>query len=554
MRPLILIFIILTSSILSGCNEILQTGIINIQSQGKPTIDSVKIDDGQLIVSGKNLQSITSAKVEGDASHTFSIESKKQDELILTAKSAFAFVVGGTFNLIISSAQGAATFPLTFELQNGQVTAAKLNHMGATVSQVLRFNGSSWMPGNINTSLTYTGVYNASTNTPDVVALGGPAGTYYIVTVAGSQNLGSGLEAFSIGDWVIFDGFTWDRIPVGNSTVSSFNGRTGVVVPLANDYTWSMLAKTSGKLTGSKVSDIQDVNVTGIQDGHVLKWDQASSKWIAAPDNASGSAPGSINGSQLAAGSVDSTKISDGSIVDADISGSAGIAQSKIANLTTSLAGKEPVIAGGTTATYFRGDKTWQTLSTSVVPEGANLYFLDSRVRAALLSGYTMGSATPIAATDTLIEALGKLEAQIVANPGHWTKTGSDLTYAGGNVGIGSSATPRGKLDVNGTILAKPAVANASTTIDFNSGNLQYTSANCGAFALHNMKDGGTYSFLVQGATSTTCSFTAFSDAGTTALSVRLPPDHAATTASKYTLYSFIVFGNTVVVAWVPGY
>jgi hypothetical protein len=35
------------------------------------------------------------------------------------------------------------------------------------------------------------------------------------------------------------------------------------------------------------------------------------------------------------------------------------INESDVTNLTTDLAGKEPVIAGGTTAQYWRGDKTW---------------------------------------------------------------------------------------------------------------------------------------------------------------------------------------------------
>ncbi|MBM4252049.1 MAG: hypothetical protein FJ146_08770 [Deltaproteobacteria bacterium] len=49
------------------------------------------------------------------------------------------------------------------------------------------------------------------------------------------------------------------------------------------------------------------------------------------------------------------------------------------------LATKEGVIAAGTTAQYWRGDKSWQTLSTAVVPEsGTNLYYTEARARAAL--------------------------------------------------------------------------------------------------------------------------------------------------------------------------
>ena len=45
---------------------------------------------------------------------------------------------------------------------------------------------------------------------------------------------------------------------------------------------------------------------------------------------------------------------------------------------------KEPAIAAGTTAQYWRGDKSWRTLDTSVVPENGNLYYLNSRVYSAL--------------------------------------------------------------------------------------------------------------------------------------------------------------------------
>jgi hypothetical protein len=166
-----------------------------------------------------------------------------------------------------------------------------------------------------------------------------------------------------------------------------------------------------------------------------------------------GDLTGSISNAQIASGVVGSAEIADGSIVNADVATTAAIAQSKIANLTTDLAAKEPIIAAGTTAQYWRGDKTWQVLNTSVVPEGTNLYFLDSRVRAAIMSGYAVGSAVPVAATDTLLEALGKLEGQIIANDaafdatGQWSKNGSDIYFNTGNVGIGTT-TPSAALQI----------------------------------------------------------------------------------------------------------
>ncbi len=56
----------------------------------------------------------------------------------------------------------------------------------------------------------------------------------------------------------------------------------------------------------------------------------------------------------------------------------------------------EPVITAGTTAQYWRGDKTWQTLNTAGVPELTNLYYTDARARAAisLTTTGSSGSAT----------------------------------------------------------------------------------------------------------------------------------------------------------------
>lgn len=89
-------------------------------------------------------------------------------------------------------------------------------------------------------------------------------------------------------------------------------------------------------------------------------------------------------GSLASLSAVGAAEISDNSIADADISSSAAIAQSKISGLSTSLAGKEPSITAGTTAQYFRGDKSWQTLNTTAVAEGTSLYYTDTRARAAL--------------------------------------------------------------------------------------------------------------------------------------------------------------------------
>jgi hypothetical protein len=48
----------------------------------------------------------------------------------------------------------------------------------------------------------------------------------------------------------------------------------------------------------------------------------------------------------------------------------------------TTFNNKENAITAGTTAQYFRGDKTFQTLNTAAVPELTNLYYTEARVNA----------------------------------------------------------------------------------------------------------------------------------------------------------------------------
>lgn len=79
----------------------------------------------------------------------------------------------------------------------------------------------------------------------------------------------------------------------------------------------------------------------------------------------------------------------------------------------TALNGKEPTISAGTTAQYYRGDKTWQTLNTANVPELTNLYFTNARAIGAVLTGYVSSSGA-ISATDSVLQAIQKLNGNII--------------------------------------------------------------------------------------------------------------------------------------------
>lgn len=76
-----------------------------------------------------------------------------------------------------------------------------------------------------------------------------------------------------------------------------------------------------------------------------------------------------------------------------------GKLQAQVTSLSTSVSGKEPAISAGTTAQYWRGDKGWQDLNASV--------------RAAVLTGLSTATAAALVATDSVLVAFGKLQAQL---------------------------------------------------------------------------------------------------------------------------------------------
>jgi hypothetical protein len=99
----------------------------------------------------------------------------------------------------------------------------------------------------------YEGTWNASTNTPTIVSSVGSKGDYYVVATAGSTNI-NGITDWKIGDWIIFNGTTWDKVD-NTDAVSSVNGYTGAVSLVTNDIAESTnLYFTNARAIGSTLT------------------------------------------------------------------------------------------------------------------------------------------------------------------------------------------------------------------------------------------------------------------------------------------------------------
>ncbi|SEW47762.1 hypothetical protein SAMN05421841_3616 [Chryseobacterium wanjuense] len=182
------------------------------------------------------------------------------------------------------------------------------------------------------------------------------------------------------------------------------------------------------------------------------------------------------------------------------------------------------------------------------VPAGQSVELISTGLTGAVsaweLSGFR-SSAFPLTTASNGLNAVGT-DVRLGGTLSQATDiatAGNNLIVSGtGNVGIGSVAAPVSKLEVNGSSTnAVSYNAAAATTIDFSRSNLAYTTANPGAFTLQNVKDGGTYTLSVRGATAGTSTFTA------TGFTVRYI-NNRTTVANTHTLYTLVVIGTVIYV------
>ena len=110
------------------------------------------------------------------------------------------------------------------------------------------------------------------------------------------------------------------------------------------------------------------------------------------------------------------------------------------ADLSAAVGTREASIASGTTSQYWRGDKTWKDFATDV--------------RNAALAGLSTATNALVAASDTVLSAVGKLQAQI---SGHIGSGGSSHSTATGAAHGFMAAADKAKLDSIATDATKNA-------------------------------------------------------------------------------------------------
>lgn len=107
--------------------------------------------------------------------------------------------------------------------QQGGIFGRNPTFNNVEIENDLNIGGNLIINGETITGLDLEGSWNASTNTPDLTAITPVAGQFWIVSVAGSTDLG-GITTWDVGDWALYDGAAWQRVEGGgNGTFTKIN-------------------------------------------------------------------------------------------------------------------------------------------------------------------------------------------------------------------------------------------------------------------------------------------------------------------------------------------
>jgi hypothetical protein len=194
---------------------------------GKQGVQGVKGEDGRDGrdgVDGIDGVSVTSARIDFDGSLIISLSSGIElnvGEVVAPDLAESIKVItngGGTSQSVLDTLASLQT-------QINSLIPSQTGNSG----KFLTTNGTSTSWASVAGGLSYQGTWNATTNTPTLASSTGTNGYYYIVATAGSTNL-NGITDWKVGDWLLFNGSTWQKIDQSETlqTITSTDGSVTV--------------------------------------------------------------------------------------------------------------------------------------------------------------------------------------------------------------------------------------------------------------------------------------------------------------------------------------
>jgi hypothetical protein len=293
----------------------------------------------------------------------------------ITALTGEASALGpGSVNITLNNLAVINKTLTGLAISSGVITAAD--------SIITAFGKIQGQINGIVAGVVYQGVWNAATNTPTLTSSVGVQGHYYVVDVAGNTNL-NGITDWQVGDWAIYNGTAWQKVD-NTDSVTSVNGQTGIVVlnsdniaeGTTNLYYLDSRARAAISSVATGLTYTSATGVFSLTAGYSIPTVANQTNWTTAYNDSivsaavTGTTTKTLTLTQQDGGTITA------SWTDIDT------------NLVTSVFGRTGAVVAQS------GD-----YSTTLVTEGTNLYYLDSRARSAISSsatGLTYTTATGV--------------------------------------------------------------------------------------------------------------------------------------------------------------
>lgn len=464
---------------ISGCNP----NTIHFNKLGKPaavaapkpTISTIQVINHQIVITGTNLHGVQIFAIKEGASTTpMAIESKSNTSLVANTLSNVTFAAGKVFSFILSNANAASTFTVNFSLCDSDLNGKGFNcSVTPNDKDVLSFdaNTNRWVPRNVN-GLSYKGTHSAAgASDPG----GSPTnGDYFIISAPGTIN----TVSYAIGDWIVYnsDDSVWQKISNSRDVLSVF-GRTGKVSAKEGDYNLDKLSDVNLTTTPPATNDVLKYNGTAWVPGAVTTTESDPTVQAFAKNSLPTCSAGQVvrsNGTALSCvpdgsytgtanrvvttngtGSLTVSAITD--TILGYLSGLTGNVQTQLDAKANSAAIVDYSVAGLPTvhATRVYGGAA-QASKTLVTDASGNI--TTSSVTPTEL-GYLSGTTSNI-----------QTQLNTLSGSGLWVKTGNDVSYSAGKVGVGVT-TPTESLEVNGGVKIGVTASSCSST---NRGTIRY--------------------------------------------------------------------------------
>jgi hypothetical protein len=195
-------------------------------------VSQVTVNAKGLVTSASNVAIQNTVALTGDVTASGTTAGSTAATLATVNSNVGAFGDSSHVATFTVNAKGLTTVAGNVLITPAAIGAINVSQLGVA-NGVATLNASgklldAQIPAALVGAMVYQGVWNATTNSPALVSGTGTKGNYYKVSVAGTTTI-DGVNTWNVGDMIVYNGTTWDKIDGLATEVTSVFGRVGAV-------------------------------------------------------------------------------------------------------------------------------------------------------------------------------------------------------------------------------------------------------------------------------------------------------------------------------------